>query len=76
LSKRSSINFHSLFLSLLKWIGIPRYQKRSEAISHPNNTLYSSCVSFALPKQKSSLLWKLIFNPDNCSNMHRINFIF
>ena len=75
-SNRSSMHFHSLFVSLRWWIGIPKYVKGKVPNSHPNNCLYASCSSLALPKQNNSFLWKLIFNPVNCSNKHNTSFMF
>jgi len=62
------MHFHSVFVSLWWWIGIPKYVKGKAPNSNPNNCLYASCSSLDLPKQNNLLLWKLIFNPVNCSN--------
>lgn len=48
----------------------------NEPDSQPNNYLYWPTSSLAFPKQESSLLWKFIVRPDNCSNKQRINPIF
>jgi len=43
---------------------------------HPNTWIYSSVFSLASPRQKSLLLWKLIFSPAKVSKAHSTNFRF
>jgi hypothetical protein len=42
---------------------------------HPKSYVYCSNFSWATPKQNTSLLGKLIFRPEACSNANRSSFI-
>ena len=74
-SKRSSIIFQSEFRNFLKWIGMPRYFSGRSPCLQPNKSMYISEDSWALPKQKSSLLWKLILTHEICSNAQSRSFM-
>jgi hypothetical protein len=73
---RSSIISQSLLFNFLKCIGIPRYLNAYDPFLHPKSCSYCGSNSLACPKQKISLLWKLIFRPDNSLKALRSSFIF
>jgi hypothetical protein len=57
-------------------MGIPRYFIGSTTVGQVKISQYCWPLSFAAPRQKISLLWKLILSPEICSNRQRMNLSF
>ena len=55
---------------------MPRYLIGKLPGLHPNSSMYWFSQFFTWPKQKISLLWKLILRPDSCSKAQRMFFMF
>jgi hypothetical protein len=51
---------------------MPKYRIGKDPGLQPNSSMYWLSQFFASPKQKISLLWKLILRPDSCSKAQRI----
>lgn len=71
-----SATFQSFFNILFLSMGTPKYLIGKAPMLQVKSWPYRFCFFLASPKQKTSLLLKLILSPDNCSKRQRIYFKF